>query len=377
MSIKLADMRTGDPHQLGAHFDGEGCNFALFSAHAERVELCLFDSSGKQEVARVDLPEQTHEVWHGYLPGAGPGTIYGYRVHGAYDPAAGHRFTPNKLLVDPYARELRGHFSWCDAHFGYQLGHAQQDLSFDTRDNANNIPKCVVQPIQDQGGLQRPAIAGAESIIYELHTRGFTLNHPAIPAEQRGKFSGLSSQASIDYFRSLGVNCIELLPVHAFVDEHFLFERKLQNYWGYNSLSFFAPHSAYLGGAGVIAFRDMVDRLHDAGIEVILDVVYNHSCESNHLGPTLSLRGIDNAAYYRLQSENSRYYVNDTGCGNTLNVNHPRVLQLIMDSLRYWAQVMGVDGFRFDLAATLGREPSGFSQRATFLLAVAQDAVLS
>ncbi|RZV53168.1 MAG: glycogen debranching enzyme GlgX [Pseudomonadales bacterium] len=371
------DIQAGDPHQLGAHYDGEGTNFALFSAHAERVELCLFDDKGEQQLARVDLPEQAHDVWHGYLPDAKPGTVYGYRVHGAYDPTAGHRFNPNKLLIDPYARQLLGDFKWCDAHFGYRLGDEQSDLSFDTRDNAAWVPKCVVQAGQSTGLVQRPQIPGAECVIYELHTRGFTLKNPAIPASERGTFAALANPVTIDYLRSLGVSSVELLPVHSFVDEHFLFERGLGNYWGYNTLNFFAPHSAYLGGADVMAFRAMVDRLHDAGIEVILDVVYNHTCESNRLGPTLSMRGIDNAVYYRLQPESSRYYVNDTGCGNTLNIDHPRVLQLVMDSLRYWAQVMGVDGFRFDLAATLGREPHGFSQRSTFLQAIAQDPVLS
>lgn len=370
-------LSAGSWHRLGAHSDGEGVNFALFSANAERVQLCLYDALGQSEIDRLDLPEHTHQVWHGYLPGAGPGTVYGYRVHGPHDPASGHRFNANKLLVDPYARQLRGSFCWNNAHFGYILNDPAHDMSFNTQDNAAYMPKCVVPVNDTRAATRRPQVQGRDSLIYELHARGFTLRHPAIPENERGTFAGLAHDAAIAYLRALGVSSIELLPVHAFIDEHFLQQRGLSNYWGYNTLNFFTPHQRYLAGEDTMEFRRMVERFHDAGIEVILDVVYNHTSESNHLGPTLSYRGIDNASYYRLQAENARYYVNDTGCGNTINADHPRVLQLIMDSLRYWAEVMGVDGFRFDLAATLGREETGFNRRATFLQAIAQDPLLS
>lgn len=368
----------GDYHTLGATCDGDGVNFALFSAHAERVELCLFDESGNQEVARYDLPAQSNEIWHGYVPGLEAGAVYGYRVHGPYDPQAGHRFNHHKLLLDPYAKALRGEFSWSDTHFAYDLKHPDQDLSLDRRDNANFMPKGVVAgPFADSPRARKPQISWSETSIYEAHVRGFTMRHPDVPELERGRFSGLAQAKVIDYLRALGISSIELLPVHAFIDEHFLHQRGLSNYWGYNTLSYFAPHSAYHNGDGIAEFREMVERFHDSGIEVILDVVYNHSCESNHFGPTVSFRGIDNASYYHLQAEQPRYYVNDTGCGNTVNVQHPMVMRLIMDSLRYWAAEMGVDGFRFDLAATLGREKNGFSTQASFLQAVAQDPQLS
>ena len=379
-----APLLSGNHHALGAHWDGEGVNFALFSTHAEAVELCLFDPKGQTEIARYLLPEHSHDIWHGYLPGLEPGAVYGYRVYGPYNPLAGHRFNHHKLLLDPYARQLIGDFQWNDAHFGYCRGDAEEDLSFDTRDNAAFMHKCVVTAplsasMQVDTGIQaaKPCIAWSETSIYETHVRGFTLRHPDVPELQRGTFAGLGHPKIIAYLKALGITSVELLPVQAFTDEHFLHERGLSNYWGYNTSSFFAPHSAYLSGNDAFEFRRMVDDFHEAGLEVLLDVVYNHSAESNHLGPTLSFRGIDNASYYRLQAENPRYYVNDTGCGNTLDVGHPRVLQMVMDSLRYWSSEMGVDGFRFDLAPVLGREPQGFNQRASFFQAIAQDPQLA
>lgn len=377
-------LSSGSYHTLGAQWDGKGVNFALFSAFAEKVELCLFDETGQNEIARYGLPEQTHDVWHGYLPGLTPGAVYGYRVYGPYNPQAGHRFNHHKLLLDPYARQLRGEFRWTDAHFGYCREDDAQDLSFDTRDNAAAMLKGVVTASEaagfnSVGGIAsgKPDIPWNETVIYETHVRGFTLSHPDIPELQRGTFSGLHQTKIIAYLKALGITSIELLPVHAFVDEHFLHEKGLSNYWGYNTLNFFAPHSRYLSGKDAFEFRRMVNGIHEAGIEVILDVVYNHTSESNHLGPTLSFRGIDNASYYRLQAEQPRYYVNDTGCGNTLNISHPRVMQMVLDSLRYWAMEMRVDGFRFDLAAVMGREKTGFNQQAGFFQAVAQDPVLT
>lgn len=378
-------MLPGHYHKLGAHYDGEGVNFALFSTHAEKVELCIYDSEGKHEVARYVLPEHTHDIWHGYLPKAEPGTVYGYRVYGPYDPHAGHRFNHHKLLLDPYARQLQGAFQWHDSQFAYRRGDAQEDLSFDTQDNAAYMPKAVVADPYlhgDRRNRRKPNVPWEDAIIYELHVRGFTLTHPDIPELQRGTFAGLSHKKIIQYLKALGVTTIELLPIHAFHSEHFLQEKSLSNYWGYNTLNFFAPHSAYLTGGGLNGcnageFRQMVDTFHEAGIEVLLDVVYNHTSESNHLGPTLSFRGIDNASYYRLQAENPRYYINDTGCGNTLNINHPRVMQMVMDSLRYWAGDMGVDGFRFDLAAVMGREATGFNPEASFFQAISQDTLLA
>ncbi|MEH6580807.1 MAG: glycogen debranching protein GlgX [Halioglobus sp.] len=367
----------GNDHALGAHWDGEGVNFALFSAHAEKVELCLFDPSGQTEIARHVLSEQTHDIWHGYLPGLGPGAVYGYRVYGPYNPHAGHRFNHHKLLLDPYARKLAGDFQWTDAHFGYRRDDPEEDLSFDTRDNAASMPKCIVTAPLTAASPIRPNIPWSKTAIYETHVRGFTLQHPEVPELQRGTFAGLGHPKIIAYLKALGITSVELMPVQSFIDEHFLYEKGLRNYWGYNTAGFFAPHSTYLCDNEAVEFRRMVDDFHEAGLEVLLDVVYNHSAESNHLGPTLSFRGIDNASYYRLQAEQPRYYVNDTGCGNTLDVSHPRVLQMVMDSLRYWSGEMGVDGFRFDLAPVMARETHGFNHRASFLQAVAQDPLLS
>tara|TARA_R110002110_G_scaffold240244_2_gene456423 strand:+ start:15399 stop:17528 length:2130 start_codon:yes stop_codon:yes gene_type:complete len=369
---------AGEPRPFGATFDSEGTNFALFSAHATEVELCLYDSAGAHEVARLALPERTHDIWHGYVPGVRPGTCYGYRVHGPFEPHAGHRFNPHKLLLDPYAPHLTGRFSWHDAHFAYPRNDAAQDLAFDTRDNAPWVPKAVVcEQVDWCNNALNPLVPWRKAVIYETHVRGFTLRHPEVPESLRGTFAGLSQPAVISYLKALGITTVELLPVHAFIDEYHLFEKGLSNYWGYNTLSFFAPHPAYMSGSDAGEFRQMVDRFHQAGLEVILDVVFNHSCEGNHLGPTLSFRGIDNLSYYQLLPSDRRFYVNDTGCGNTLNIRHPRVMQLVTDSLRYWAGNMGVDGFRFDLATVLGRTEHGFDSAATFFQVVSQDPLLS
>jgi glycogen operon protein len=371
-------VETGNDYPLGAVFDGEGTNFALFSAHAERVELCLYDADGRQQTARVDLPARTHDVWHGYLPGVQAGAAYGYRVHGPWEPHAGDRFNPHKLLLDPYARAFAGEFTWHPSHFGFDRGHAAQDLEIDRSDNADYMPKAVVGTRQAALQVSRRALTPwHETVIYEVHVRGMTMRHPRVPEALRGSFAGLSQPAVIDYIKSLGVTSVELLPVHSFVDENFLVQRGLRNYWGYNTLNFFTPHPAYCAGGGSAVFRECVDRFHDAGLEIILDVVYNHTAEGNHLGPSLSFRGIDNRSYYRLLSTDRRLYVNDSGCGNTLDLDHPRVMQLVLDSLRYWAGELGVDGFRFDLAPVLGRDERGFHADAPLFRALAQDPVLA
>ena len=368
----------GRPFPRGATWDGRGVNFALFSQNAERVELCLFDAKGRRELRRVALPEYTDEIWHGYFPDVRPGQLYGYRVYGPYEPERGHRFNPNKLLLDPYAKALSGGLFWSDAHFGYRIGHRAEDLSFDRRNNARGMPKCVVVDTAFTWAKERPPrIEWHESVVYELHVRGFTMRHPQVPEAFRGTFAGLSAPAVIQHLRSLGISAVELLPVHAFLDDRHLVERELRNYWGYNTLSFFAPDPRYLASGDLGEFKTLVQHLHDAGIEVILDVVYNHTAEGNHLGPTLSLRGIDNASYYRLVHGDPRYYTDFTGCGNALNLHHPRVLQLVMDSLRYWVEEMHVDGFRFDLATTLARDPTDFDPSSSFLDAIGQDPVLS
>ena len=370
---------AGEPAPLGATWDGEGTNFALFSAHAERVELCLFHPNELTEVERIELPEYTNEVWHGYLPEVGPGTLYGYRVHGPYDPRNGHRFNPHKLLLDPYAKTLVGSIDWSPAHYGYRLdAERDKDLTFDVRDSAPRMPKCqVIDPSFDWNGDERPQLSWQKLIFYETHVRGYTMLHPAIPPELRGNFKGLGQQAVVDYIKSLGITAVELLPIHAYAQDSILLDRGLSNYWGYNSIGFFAPEPRYLGPGGLVTFKEMVRRFHDAGIEVILDVVYNHTAEGNELGPTLCFKGIDNKAYYRLMPDEPRYYINDTGTGNTLNTSHPRVLQMVMDSLRYWVLEMHVDGFRFDLGTILGREPHGFDPRGGFFDAVVQDPTLA
>ena len=364
----------GAPTPLGATFDGAGTNFALYSSNAERVELCLFDVSGMREIERITLPEYTDEVWHGYLPDARPGMLYGYRVYGPYEPARGLRFNPQKLLIDPYAKALTGRVLRSSTVLAYRHDSSRGDLTIDRRDSARSMPKCIVtDPAFSWGKDRKPATPWSRSIIYEAHLRGFTMRHPALPIPLRGTCEGLSQPGVIDYLRSLGITAIELLPVHASYDDASLSEKGLRNYWGYNTLAFFAPDPLLMATASPNEFKMMVERLHDANIEVILDVVYNHTAEGNHLGPTLSFRGIDNPAYYRLMPDDARHYVNDTGTGNTFNLSHPRVLQLVMDSLRYWVQDMHVDGFRFDLATTLAREPQGFDPGGGFLDAARQD----
>ena len=378
MSGPITTVWPGDPYPRGATWDGEGVNFSLFSAHAEKVELCVFDATGRQEQQRIEIKERTDETWHCYLPEARPGLLYGYRVHGPYRPEEGHRFNPHKLLVEPYAKHLSGNLRWSDAHFAYRVGHAKEDLSFDRRDNAAGMPKCrVIDPAFTWGEDRRPRVPWNDTVIYELHVRGFTMRHPDVPAALRGTYAGLASAPVIDWFRRLGVTTIELMPVHWFVDDRHLVEKGLRNYWGYNSLAFFAPDLRYSSTGRVSEFKTMVKTLHSAGLEVILDVVYNHTAEGSHMGPTLSLRGIDNASYYRLVPENPRYYKDYTGCGNTLNMREPRVLQLIMDSLRYWVLDMHVDGFRFDLASALARELHEVDRLGAFFDTIRQDPVLS
>lgn len=372
------------PYPKGATYDGHGVNFAVFSENAEAVEVCLFDADGVHETARIRLPEYTNEVYHGYVRGLRPGQLYGLRVYGPYAPTEGHRFNPNKLLLDPYAKQLRGQLIWDDALFGYRIGAKNADLSFDERDSARFMPKCVVVDVGSGWKLaypwkdeKRPRIHWAETMIYEAHVKGLTAMDPNVPKPLRGTFAGLAHPSVIEHLVKLGVTAIELLPVQAFFDDRYLVDRGLKNYWGYNTISFFAPAPRYISEAGDMGeFRHMVHHLHAAGIEVILDVVYNHTAEGNHLGPTLSFRGIDNASYYML-ADDKRYYFDTTGCGNTINQFHPRVLQMIMDSLRYWAEECHADGFRFDLASSLGREHREFEGNARFFDAVLQDPTLS
>jgi isoamylase len=369
-------MAAGAPYPLGATWDGRGTNFALFSAHASKVELCLFDREGRREKQRIALPERTDDVWHVYLAHVAPGQLYGYRVHGPYEPTAGHRFNPNKLLIDPYSRRLAGSFAWTDAHFGYRTGHRLEDLSFDRRDNSRSMLKSVVVDVAHTWSREkRPQVAWEDTILYEAHVKGATRLRNDVPVELRGTYRGLAEPGMVAHLRKLGVSAVELLPVHAFLDDRRLVDHGLSNYWGYNTLSFFAPEQRYSKGNPINDFRAMVAALHDAGIEVILDVVYNHTCEGNQMGPTLCYRGIDNVSYYWLHPDNPRYYADFTGTGNTLKLAHPRVLQMAMDSLRLWVQAYHVDGFRFDLATTLGREPT-FNANAPFFAAVRQDPVL-
>ncbi|MBU3029483.1 glycogen debranching protein GlgX [Paracoccus marinaquae] len=366
-------MTAGRPAPLGATFDGAGVNFALFSEHAERVVLCLFDARGRE--TRIDLPDREGHVWHGYLPGLRPGQRYGYRVHGPYAPRKGHRFNPNKLLIDPYARRLTGSPAIHDALFGYRTGHAEADLSFDRRDSAAHMPKCVVtDPGFAWNGDRAPRHPMTGTVIYEAHVKGLTQQHPGIA--EPGTYLALASQPILDHLTRLGVTAIELLPVHAFTDQRFLTDRGLRNYWGYMSYGFFAPEPRYMRDGDIGEFQQMVARFHRAGIEVILDVVYNHTAEGDETGPTLSFRGIDNAAYYRL-AEDPRYYVNEAGTGNVLNLDNPFALRLVMDSLRYWVEVMHVDGFRFDLCSVLGRSRGVFDRNGPFFQAVRQDPVLN
>ncbi|CAN5752763.1 glycogen debranching protein GlgX [soil metagenome] len=369
---------SGRPYPLGATWDGRGVNFALFSEHAERVELCLFDPRGAHEVARINVQKQADHIWHAYLPEARPGLLYGYRVHGPYDPNRGRRFNPHKLLLDPYAKAIVGQWRWTDAHFAFNVASPDADLSLDSRDNACAIPKCaVIDPTFTWGDDQPPRVPWHETILYELHVKGFTVQHPEVPARLRGTYAGLASAPVVGYLKRLGITAVELLPVHSFVDDRRLVERGLCNYWGYNSIGYFAPESRYLATGQVNEFKTLVKTLHAAGIEVILDVVYNHTGEGDHLGPSLCFRGIDNATYYRLKQDNPRYYVDYTGCGNTLDTRHPRVLQLIMDSLRYWVLDMHVDGFRFDLAAALARGSDAVNPHSAFFDVISRDPVLS
>ncbi len=371
----------GKPYPLGATWDSAGVNFALFSENATAVELCLFDKDGKQTDV-IQLKDRTNHVWHCYVPRARPGLLYGYRVHGPYEPLAGHRFNPAKLLLDPYAKAIHGDLKWNDALFGYTIGDEHNDLSHDDRDSAGFLPKCVVADDSfDWGGDRLLRTPWERTLIYELHVKGFTQRHPQVPENLRGTYAGLAHPAVIEYLQMLGITAVELLPVHQFVHDRHLLDRGLRNYWGYNSIGYFAPHSLYAasGTAGeqVTEFKQMVKALHAAGIEVILDVVYNHTGEGSELGPTLSFRGIDNQAYYRLSPEAPRYYMDFTGCGNTLNLTHPNVLQLLMDSLRFWVEQMHVDGFRFDLAATLARKLYEVDKLSAFFGILHQDPVLS
>jgi isoamylase len=370
-------VQEGRPFPLGSSWDGLGVNFALFSANATKVELCLFDADGSTEVERIELPEYTDEVWHGYLPDIRPGQVYGYRVHGPYIPRDGHRFNPNKLLLDPYAKQIVGKLQWDHALFGYTIGSPEGDLSYDGRDSATFMPKCrVIDPAFTWGDERRPNVPWERTIFYEAHVRGFTMRHPAVPEADRGTFAGLMHHEIVEYIRRLGITSVELLPTHAFVDDDYLVEKGRSNYWGYNTIGFFAPQPRYLSGRNVNEFKEMVAQYHRAGVEIIQDVVYNHTAEGNELGPTLSFKGIDNASYYRLAPDR-RFYINDTGTGNTVNLSNQRVLQMVADSLRYWVQEMRVDGFRFDLATILAREPHGFDEGGGFLDACRQDPVLS
>jgi isoamylase len=367
----------GTPYPLGATYDGVGTNFAMFSEVAERVELCLFDDQGEE--TRITLPEVDGFVHHGYLPTVGPGQRYGYRVHGPYDPERGLRNNPNKLLIDPYAKAVTGEVEWDESLFGYPFGSPDER---NDQDSAGHVPlSVVVNPFFDWSNDRPPRTPYNESVIYEAHVRGLTMNHPEVPKSLRGTYAGLAHPAVIDHLKKLGVTAIELMPVHQFVTDHGLTEKGLRNYWGYNTIGFFAPHEAYSAmseqGNQVAEFKGMVRALHEAGIEVILDVVYNHTAEGNHLGPTLSMRGIDNQAYYRLVEDEPKYYMDYTGTGNSMNVRSPHTLQLIMDSLRYWVTEMRVDGFRFDLAAALAREFYDVDRLSTFFELVQQDPVVS
>ena len=372
----------GRPYPLGATWDGRGVNIALYSENATRVELCLFESAGAPESERVFLPEQTDYVWHGYFPDLRPGALYGFRVHGPYDPERGHRFNPHKVLLDPYAREVIPLTRWGDEMFGYDVADPTRDLSFDSRDNATLAPLGVVIDSAFTWGDDRPPRTPPhKTVLYELHVKGFTQRHPLVPPALRGSYAALGSDPILRHFERLGVTAVELLPVHLHLDDRQLVDRGLCNYWGYNTLAFFAPEVRYQSRGpvsnAVREFKTMVRNLHSAGIEVILDVVYNHTGEGNHLGPTVSFRGIDNASYYRVNPQQRRYYIDYTGCGNTLNVSNPRVLQLIMDSLRYWVLEMHVDGFRFDLASTLARELHEVDKLGAFFDIIHQDPVLS
>jgi glycogen operon protein len=371
-------LERGAPYPLGATWDGLGTNFAVFSAHASRIELCLFDPAGRREIARLTLPEFTDEVWHGYLPNSRPGLVYGYRAHGPYEPQHGHRFNPHKLLLDPYAQRTFGEVRISEALFGYRVNSPRADLSFDRRDSAPGMVKAVVAAERfDWHDDRPPNVPWPDTVIYEAHLRGLTMLRTDLRPRERGTFAALAEPSTIEYLQRLGITTVELLPVHAFVQDQTLLKNGLRNYWGYNSLNYFVVEPCYLSDGSADEMRIAVRRLHAAGIELILDVVYNHTGEGSELGPTLSFRGLDNACYYRLAPDNMRHNINDTGTGNTLNVAHPRVLQLVLDSLRHWVTSYHVDGFRFDLCTTLGREAQGFDAGAGFFDAIRQDPILS
>jgi glycogen operon protein len=372
----------GASHPLGATWDGEGVNFALFSRNATGVELCLFDDpQAPTESQRIALTERSHNVWHGYLPDVRSGQLYGYRVHGPYDPKQGHRFNPNKLLLDPYARAISGRIDWSDAHFGYRIGDPEQDLAPSDVDSAPRMPRCLVVDTAFTWGDDRPpGIPWERTVLYECHVKGMTARHPFVPERLRGTYLGLASDPILDHLLSLGVTAVELMPIHHHVMERHLIDRGLTNYWGYSPIGYFAPDPRFATGAlgeQVREFKSMVKAFHRAGIEVILDVVYNHTAEGNRLGPTLSFRGIDNASYYKLVPDDPRYCLDFTGCGNSLDASEPRVMQLVLDSLRHWVEEMHVDGFRFDLASTLGRNPRDFDPAAPFFATLQQDPVLA
>ncbi|UWQ19485.1 glycogen debranching protein GlgX [Jannaschia sp. M317] len=363
---------------MGVTHDGEGANFAVYSEHATQVSLCLFSPDGQQEVARLPLPERTGPIWHGYVAGLPYGTLYGYRVDGPYQPERGHRFNANKLLIDPYAREFHGRFAHASETYGFDRMDPSVDLSFDARDSAPFVPKSVIsRPDLFEPALSPLAGVPASELIYEAHAKGLTMLHPDVAEHLRGTYEGLASDSVIEHLHRIGATTIELLPVQAFPDDGFLIEKGLRNYWGYNTIGFFAPEPRYFGPAGFAGFRAMVQRFHDAGIRVLMDVVYNHTAEGDQTGPTLAFRGLDNASYYRLIDGQKRYYVNDAGTGNTLNMTNPHVLRMVLDSLRFWVTQMGIDGFRFDLATTLGRESYGFDPHGGFLDALRQDPILS
>ena len=373
----ITQVWPGRSQPRGAHWDGEGVNFALFSEHAERVELCIFDATGRRELQRVPLLARTDQVFHCYLPEARPGMLYGYRVHGPYRPEEGLRFNPHKLLLDPYARNIVGTVRWSDALYGYSAGHKRNDLSFDRRDSASAMPKAkIIDPAFTWGNDRPPDVPWHDMVIYELNVRGFTMRHPEVPPSLRGTYAGLATAPVIDYLRRLGVTAVELMPVHYFVDERRLTQLGLRNFWGYNTIGYFAPEARYSASGKVNEFKTMVKTLHSAGLEIILDVVYNHTAEGNELGPTLCFRGLDNSSYYRLGADDPRLYMDYTGCGNTLNMRHPHVLQVIMDSLRYWVTEMHVDGFRFDLASALARELHEVDRLGAFFDVLRQDPVL-
>jgi glycogen operon protein len=379
LAAHAALLERGRPWPRGSHWDGGGVNFALFSAHAEAVDLCLFDAEGVREVARLALPACTDQVWHGYLPGGRPGLLYGYRVHGRHAPADGHRFNPHKLLLDPCARALSGSLRWSDVLYGHRLGHARADLSCDRRDSAWAMPRCrVIDPVASWEGDRAPRTPWTDTLICELHVKGMTWLHPDIPPSIRGTYAALAHPVVIEHLQRLGITAVELLPVQHFVDERALHARGAGNYWGYNPLAFFAPSERYAGGGDpLIEFSAMVRALHRADIEVIVDVVFNHTAEGNELGPTLSWRGIDNATYYRLDEHDRRHCLDLTGCGNTLDLGQPAVIMQVMDALRFWVERLHVDGFRFDLAGALARDQGGFDPGAAFLDVLRQDPVLA